>query len=106
QKRAVASVADLFQGMERQRVTTVRENNMFHYEIEQLIIDSTRLLANVRAVQSANLLQQDDELKVITEKADIGGEKREVTFPNVSVEMETGTGKTYVYLRTALELNR
>jgi type III restriction enzyme len=23
-----------------------------------------------------------------------------------SVEMETGTGKTYVYLRTALELNR
>lgn len=25
-------------------------------------------------------------------------------FPNFSVEMETGTGKTYIYLRTALEL--
>jgi type III restriction enzyme len=25
-------------------------------------------------------------------------------FPNFSVEMETGTGKTYLYLRTALEL--
>ena len=29
-----------------------------------------------------------------------------VRFANFSVEMETGTGKTYVYLRTALELNR
>ena len=28
------------------------------------------------------------------------------SFPNFTVEMETGTGKTYVYIRTALELNR
>ena len=27
-------------------------------------------------------------------------------FPNFSVEMETGTGKTYVYLRSIFELNR
>src|SRR5207249_3036766 len=27
-------------------------------------------------------------------------------FHNFSVEMETGTGKTYVYIRTALELNK
>jgi len=27
-------------------------------------------------------------------------------FPNFSIEMETGTGKTYVYIRTALELAR
>jgi len=27
-------------------------------------------------------------------------------FPNFSVEMETGTGKTYVYLRTIFELNK
>ncbi|MEK7289185.1 MAG: DEAD/DEAH box helicase family protein, partial [Planctomycetota bacterium] len=26
--------------------------------------------------------------------------------PNFSVEMETGTGKTYVYLRTIFELNK
>jgi type III restriction enzyme len=29
-----------------------------------------------------------------------------IRFPNFSVEMETGTGKTYVYVRTALELFR
>ena len=26
--------------------------------------------------------------------------------PDFTVEMETGTGKTYVYLKTAFELNR
>ena len=33
-----------------------------------------------------------------------GAGPRLARFPNFSVEMETGTGKTYVYLRTALEL--
>jgi hypothetical protein len=36
----------------------------------------------------------------------IQGTDETISFPNVTVEMETGTGKTYVYLRTALELNR
>ena len=35
----------------------------------------------------------------------VAGEKT-VRFPNFSIEMETGTGKTYVYLRTILELFR
>ncbi len=43
--------------------------------------------------------------KLITEKGDIG-KKQDVSFPTVSVKMETHTGKTDVYLRTALELNR
>lgn len=33
-----------------------------------------------------------------------GYRRRDARFYNFSVEMETGTGKTYVYLRTALEL--
>ena len=32
--------------------------------------------------------------------------KKKARFANFSVEMETGTGKTYVYLRTALDLFR
>ncbi len=35
----------------------------------------------------------------------LGGQQR-ARFPNFSVEMETGTGKTYVYIRAALELYR
>jgi type III restriction enzyme len=48
------------------------------------------LLANLRDVQLRNGLKPADELE----------------SGNFTVEMETGTGKTYVYLRTILELNR
>ena len=48
------------------------------------------LLANLRAVQLRNGLRQDAELGAL----------------DFAVEMETGTGKTYVYLRMALELHR
>lgn len=47
-------------------------------------------LANIQAVQLANALEPDDEF---------GG-------ADFTIEMETGTGKTYVYLRTIIELNR
>lgn len=47
-------------------------------------------LANVQAVQLGNALEPDE---------DFGG-------ADFTIEMETGTGKTYVYLRTIIELNR
>lgn len=48
------------------------------------------ILANVTRIQEANDIEKVDELQ--------GKE--------FSVEMETGTGKTYVYLRTIFELNK
>lgn len=69
-------------------------------------LDDARLLANLQAVQRANRIPVDDELKLIAEKVDVGESKQDIAFPNVSVEMETGTGKTYVYLKTAFEMNR
>jgi type III restriction enzyme len=48
----------------------------------------------------------DKELEFIEETIRAAAGDQKVRFPNFSVEMETGTGKTYVYLRTALELNR
>src|SRR5262245_65459467 len=69
-------------------------------------LDHARLLKNVRAVQFANGIEQDSDLHLIREKVPTPGGEQEVAFPNLSVEMETGTGKTYVYLRTALELNQ
>ncbi len=47
---------------------------------------------------SANLEQIQKENKIITGTPALNG------TPHFSVEMETGTGKTYIYLRTALEL--
>jgi len=56
----------------------------------QLALDASALLRNLQTVQQANKLPISTELDGI----------------NFSVEMETGTGKTYVYLRSILELNQ
>lgn len=73
-----------------------------------LSLTDQQLLENLRAVQGENSVGVDDELKRVSGTADRrvngGAEKYPVAFPNVSVEMETGTGKTYTYLRTAYEL--
>ncbi len=64
---------------------------------------------NVRRIQAEGGLTPepaDDRSGWITASADVGGIQTDVTFPNFAVEMETGTGKTYVYIRTALELYR
>lgn len=53
-------------------------------------LDDHRILENVRAVQGRNDIEMVSELQGM----------------DFSVEMETGTGKTYVYLRSIFELNK
>ncbi|HWL29425.1 MAG TPA: DEAD/DEAH box helicase family protein, partial [Burkholderiaceae bacterium] len=55
-----------------------------------LVLDEPAILANLQAVQDRNGLEQSESL---------AGGKLEF-----DIEMETGTGKTYVYLRTIFEL--
>ena len=66
--------------------------------------DEDALLANLQAVQAANGLAADAKLECINETIETVEGQKEARFPNFSVELETGTGKTYVYLRTALQL--
>jgi type III restriction enzyme len=68
----------------------------------QLALSDEQLLVNCRKVQAVNKLPQSEALVPLTLDA---GEALE-PFPNFTVEMETGTGKTYVYLRTIYELNK
>ncbi len=53
-------------------------------------IDSDKLIANMHSIQRRNKLQISRDF-----------EQRQY-----SIEMETGTGKTYVYTKTILELNK
>ena len=53
-----------------------------------LLLDTDSVLENVQAIQDRNGIESIGKLDGM----------------NFSVEMETGTGKTYVYLRTAFEL--
>src|SRR3989338_4086654 len=67
-----------------------------------LTLNAEQLLANSRKVQAGNNLPESDALLPLTLES---GQMLD-PFPNFTVEMETGTGKTYVYLRTIYELNK
>ncbi len=100
QKQAVAAVVDLFKGQ-----TPAQSNftvaawggrvGMFDTENgigNRLELDEEDILKNLHKVQLKNGVAPTKSLK--TGQYDF------------DVEMETGTGKTYVYLRTILELNK
>ena len=68
----------------------------------QLTITADQLLSNCRKVQAENNQPESEALLGLTlESGETLG-----PFPNFTVEMETGTGKTYVYLRTIYELHK
>lgn len=72
----------------------------------RLDLDEPTLLENLRKMQAQNGIAPDDELRCIELTIETVAGAKAARFPNFSVEMETGTGKTYVYLRTALDLFR
>lgn len=96
QREAVDSVVDLFKGINNRKTDSAiyRNLNRSQKVIEDepvrnpQIVVGTGLKNNLRDVQLRNLLFVDSEI--------MGN--------NYSIEMETGTGKTYVYIRTMLEL--
>lgn len=103
QRQAINAVVDLFRGQETCRteftVITTKPAEFFGGETEsesvggignRLSLLDDEILKNLQAVQLRNGLP-------LSKKLDGG---------DFTVEMETGTGKTYVYLRTIFELNR
>lgn len=100
---AIHAVVDLFAGQPAAAGISEWQTNAFEPELldslgtaNALALSDERLLQNLRAVQERNGLAAVDALAT---DAILGAR-------NFSVEMETGTGKTYVYLRTILELHR
>lgn len=63
------------------------------------------ILKNLQAVQAGGLLNADDELKKYSAKSECHKETIECRY-NLTIEMETGTGKTYTYIKTMYELNK
>jgi len=63
-----------------------------------LTLSEEQILENLKAIQHRN------EIKDLV--SDLPAGKAGLQGMNFSVEMETGTGKTYVYLRTIYELNK
>jgi type III restriction enzyme len=102
QLTAIESVCDLFRGQEtcRTEFTVVRDTASAQQTMafaqsdlgigNRLQLLDDEILSNLSAIQIRNGLQPSNSL--------VSGD--------FTVEMETGTGKTYVYIRTIFELNR
>lgn len=105
QLQAIEAVAGLLDGQGRiaPDVASALERG-FAAVANRLDLDGDALLANLQAVQRERGINPDTALCPISEVIETATGSRNISFPNFSVEMETGTGKTYVYIRTALEL--
>lgn len=115
QLEAIAAVADLFDGQPRLGDGFGTGTHVWDELVAEtptgviatgniLRIDDKRLEQNTRAVQLRNDIDADSnaQLEAWTLRDTVTSANR--ACPHFSVEMETGTGKTYVYLRTILEL--
>jgi len=102
QQTAIRSVVDLFCGQEicKSEFTVARPEGKLTDDMtvnysdlgigNRLRLLDDEILKNLNAIQLRNGLKPSESLD----------------NTNFTVEMETGTGKTYVYLRTIFELNR
>ena len=106
QLQAIESVVRLFDGQHHVTGQLVLSGEGLAAVPNTLEIDHEAILQNLKQVQTDNDLPTDEDLQYIEANTSLLGEKTNVRFLNFSVEMETGTGKTYVYLRTVLELFR
>lgn len=121
---AIQSIVDLFEGQ-------TLNNSDFEFSFSDngkgslqftetgvannLVLTEEELLLNLNKTQTANDLRADEISAGIEKlwynddseiKGFIEGKSVVANFPNYSIEMETGTGKTYVYLRTIYQLNK
>lgn len=100
---AIRSVTSLFEGLPKQngslQMDTTVNGSMFNdgCVVNQLVLSAEQILQNLQTVQRQNNLPKS---RAMIENA------CSYLFPNFSIEMETGTGKTYVYLRSIFELNQ
>lgn len=107
QTDAVNSIVDIFDGCKHKEsiftidLTQDRNNNeslsltgkgLSYYlgYANQCTLNENDLLLNVRNIQNRNYIKKTNDIQ----------------DRNFTVEMETGTGKTYVYTKTILELNK
>lgn len=99
QEEAIESIVQVFEGQEiRQSNFTITDNDrqgklLSEYGIgNRLTVSLEKVLNNVQQIQVANGVPLSDQLSL--------------PYPQFNIDMETGTGKTFVYLKSIIELNR
>ncbi|MBR2684148.1 MAG: DEAD/DEAH box helicase family protein [Atopobiaceae bacterium] len=90
----LAYLRDMGSGVGKKGQRLLQLDSETGYGNAEIALGSDALLRNVRRIQQGNQIMESASLST-----DIGG-------ICLDVEMETGTGKTYVYIKTMFELNR
>jgi type III restriction enzyme len=93
---AIRAVVDVFAGQPLTRNSLEWQSDVFGGELlTEMGIGNSLALSDEAIFKNIQKKQTENELAPVNELQGL----------NFSVEMETGTGKTYVYLRTLFELN-
>jgi type III restriction enzyme len=113
QLEAIRAVVALFEGQpDASQISVSRDDALSSLKLtetgvaNQRVITDEQWLKNLNAVQKAQGIEPSVALEPITLDDGTLLASPFGTFPNFTVEMETGTGKTYVYLRTVHELSK
>lgn len=88
QQKAVDAVADVFKD-------TWVKSPVHYYSNPEITIFKDGVGDNIRSIQVTNKIPHE-----------YGGYTHEPTCLNLDIKMETGTGKTYVYVQTMFELHK
>ncbi|WP_286154551.1 DEAD/DEAH box helicase family protein [Thomasclavelia cocleata] len=106
QTEAVNAICDIFEGCEvKDSLFTIDVTNDIFYNREFLSGEGVSYFLGHSNRISIDDYQMLENVQKIQEKNDIQRSK-DIQGRNFTVEMETGTGKTYVYTKTILELNK
>ncbi|WP_412754395.1 type III restriction-modification system endonuclease [Legionella donaldsonii] len=105
QTESVTSVVDCFAGQpyitganyRAQQRALEHLNNLNGFGNHKIELTSNQMLKNIQAVQARQFLPISKGLEHDSHTGFV---------PNLVIEMETGTGKTYCYIKTIFELNR
>lgn len=104
QTDAASSIVDLFKGQEKLQstfeITNIESTDLFNqneFGVSNVVkISKEELLNNMHEIQRKNNLPLTDDIE----------DENGALHLSFSEEMETGTGKTYVYTKTIFELNK
>ena len=84
----------MYSALSDEEKQAIEEEYETAYRNENVQLSREELLKNIRAIQTANNIKYSDDL--------VSG----LGAVSLDVEMETGTGKTYVYIKTMFELHK
>lgn len=105
QQEAINAIVDIFQGQE----VCTSNFTVFspEYLAKQKTLDFNQIgYANKLQLNEAQILENTQKIQLRNGLKPSLPAEVDVKNLDFSIEMETGTGKTYVYLRTIMEMNR